>query len=246
MMGRVSSETIDKINAFFLSLPDEAKSKCALCNETLTHIVKQAEVQTGAGTATVVKVLADHINENAAPADKMSDGALRQRVLLNDGSICRNPTNRAETTETPINKDDQEYSSDEKNIHCDPENIVKTVDNLTRQFKTQKKAFDNLAESTGINRATLTGRYWRAKKKEKQQDEAGRVISEQFISCQSEDNSVDTPEKNNETVLTDKEIEFMKLFNKFLSNVKKAKESKWNYVRYEIICRCVADLNNQI
>lgn len=36
-MGRVSAETIAKLNAFIESLPEEARSKCALYNETLNH-----------------------------------------------------------------------------------------------------------------------------------------------------------------------------------------------------------------
>ena len=87
-MGRVSQEQIDKLTAFLKTLPAEAKGKCALCNETLTHIVKQAEVQTGAGTATVTRVLADDINENAAPQDRVTPEQLRGRVQRNDGTIC--------------------------------------------------------------------------------------------------------------------------------------------------------------
>lgn len=79
-MGRVSKETIKKLNAFIESLPEEARSKCALCNETLTHIVKQAEAQTGAGTATVTKALSDKLNDGAAPGDRVSGEALQDRV----------------------------------------------------------------------------------------------------------------------------------------------------------------------
>ena len=52
-MGKVSTKTIQKVSKFFDSLPEEVKDKCALCNETLVHIVKTAEARTGAGTATV-------------------------------------------------------------------------------------------------------------------------------------------------------------------------------------------------
>ena len=63
-MPRVSKEALDKLQAFFDALPEEARSKCALCNETLTHIVKTAEVETGAGTATVTRELANRINDD--------------------------------------------------------------------------------------------------------------------------------------------------------------------------------------
>ena len=46
-----------------------------------------------AGTATVTRVIADKLNETAAPQDRVSDGALRQRVLNAEGVICGNPTN---------------------------------------------------------------------------------------------------------------------------------------------------------
>jgi hypothetical protein len=84
-VGKVSQETIEKLNAFIDSLPAEARSKCALCNETLTHIVKQAEAKTGAGTATVTRALSEKINENAAPRDQVSGGALQDRVRRNEG-----------------------------------------------------------------------------------------------------------------------------------------------------------------
>ena len=95
-MPRVSEETLGKLQAFIDSLPAEARSKCALCNETLTHIVKRAEVETGAGTATVARVIADKLNEDAALQDRVSEGALRQRVLNSEGAIRRNPTNNSE------------------------------------------------------------------------------------------------------------------------------------------------------
>lgn len=63
-MPRVSQETISKLNDFLDSLPEAVRAKCALCNETLTHIVKQAEVHAGVGTATVTKGLASRINSD--------------------------------------------------------------------------------------------------------------------------------------------------------------------------------------
>jgi len=85
-LGRVSEQTIEKLNAFIDSLPVEARKKCALCNETLTHIVKQAEAQTGAGTRTVCRVLAEKHNEGAAPLDVVGDKQLQDRVRRHDGS----------------------------------------------------------------------------------------------------------------------------------------------------------------
>lgn len=67
------------------SLPDEARSKCSLCTTTLTHIVKQAEAETGVGTATVARALAEKINETALPADRVSSDQLRDRVRYQAG-----------------------------------------------------------------------------------------------------------------------------------------------------------------
>lgn len=63
-MPRVNEETIIKLQEFLDSLPDHARNKCALCNETLTHLVKSAEVQTGAGTATVTRELSKRIDDD--------------------------------------------------------------------------------------------------------------------------------------------------------------------------------------
>ncbi|MFH2034718.1 MAG: DNA N-6-adenine-methyltransferase [Candidatus Margulisiibacteriota bacterium] len=95
-MARVSEETLEKLNSFIESLPQEARSKCALCSETLTHIVKMAEVQTGAGTATVTRVLSEKLNENAAPGDRVSGEALNQRVRYNEGLKCQSDIIKSE------------------------------------------------------------------------------------------------------------------------------------------------------
>jgi phage N-6-adenine-methyltransferase len=87
-MPRVSQETLEKLNAFIDSLPDEAKSKCGTCTETLTHLTMQAEVISGAGTATVTRALAEKINENAAPLDRVSGIGLRDRVRRHEGIVA--------------------------------------------------------------------------------------------------------------------------------------------------------------
>lgn len=43
-----------------------------------------------------------------------------------------------------------------------------------------------------------------------------------------------------------KELAFIEMFSRFLFEAKKAKETKWKQVRYEIVCRCAGDLNNQL
>jgi len=100
-MPRVSKETIEKLNSFICSLPSEAKNKCAICNETLTHLVKTAEVETGAGTATVTRALADEINQTAAPGDRVTGERLRQKTLRHTGERtdkCADRTNNPPPT----------------------------------------------------------------------------------------------------------------------------------------------------
>ncbi len=84
-MARVSSEQLKRLQAFFDTLPAEQKGKCALCNETLVHVVKQAEAEVGVGTATVTRVLAEKVNETALPADRVTEGQLRDRVRRSAG-----------------------------------------------------------------------------------------------------------------------------------------------------------------
>jgi ribosomal protein L44E len=109
-MASVSKEALDRLNYFFEALPKEVRNKCALCNETLTHIVKTAEVETGAGTATVTRELAKRINEGAAPGDQVSGGALRHRVQRAEGAICSNRANKLE----PKNKQENQTETDDK------------------------------------------------------------------------------------------------------------------------------------
>ncbi|WP_028577710.1 hypothetical protein [Desulfomicrobium escambiense] len=84
-MARITPEQLQRLQAFLDSLPDEAKSKCSICNTTLTHIVKQAEAETGVGTATVTRALAEKVNETALPADRVSGDQLRDRVRRSAG-----------------------------------------------------------------------------------------------------------------------------------------------------------------
>ena len=84
-MSRVTPETLERLEAFIDSLPEDSRNKCALCTETLTHIVKTAEVETGAGTATVTRVLSERINETAAPADRVSGKQLQDKVRYHSG-----------------------------------------------------------------------------------------------------------------------------------------------------------------
>ena len=76
-MGRVSGKIIESVAKFLGSLPEDSRAKCMLCTRTLTHIVKQAEAYTGAGTTTVTDALAELHNKTAAPQDRITGNALR-------------------------------------------------------------------------------------------------------------------------------------------------------------------------
>lgn len=84
-MSRPTAEQLQRLQAFFDTLPEDQKGKCSLCNETLTHIVKQAEAEAGVGTATAARVLAEQINETARPSDRVSGDQLRDRVRRSAG-----------------------------------------------------------------------------------------------------------------------------------------------------------------
>ncbi len=95
-MARVSTETLSKLQGFIDSLPDEQKNKCAICKETLTHIVKTGEAQTGAPRQTVSRALTDAYNENALPGDKVSPRSFERKMEGIDNTI--NPPKRGNKT----------------------------------------------------------------------------------------------------------------------------------------------------
>tara|TARA_B100000614_G_scaffold262369_2_gene295499 strand:- start:490 stop:963 length:474 start_codon:yes stop_codon:yes gene_type:complete len=92
-MPRVTQESLSKLTVFLDTLPKEARNKCALCNETLTHIVKTAEAETGAPQSTVANEMANRLNDEAAPADQVTGNALNQRVRQKAGEKKRNLSN---------------------------------------------------------------------------------------------------------------------------------------------------------
>lgn len=98
-MMKVSQQTIAKLEDFLKDLPSEVWAKCSICNETLVHYVKKAEVETGSGTATVTRVLADKINESAAPGDKITGEQLRQRALRHTGERADKCADRTDKKE---------------------------------------------------------------------------------------------------------------------------------------------------
>jgi hypothetical protein len=109
---RVSADALKKLNAFIDALPSEARGKCALCNETLTHLVKLAEVETGAGTATVTRVLAEKINEDAAPGDRVSGDKLRDRVRIQSGEKLSGIKSQITESATTYNQEEQDAIAD--------------------------------------------------------------------------------------------------------------------------------------
>lgn len=139
-------------------------SKCRLCTETLTHIVKKAEVETGAGTATVTRAIAEKINENAAPGDKVTAGALEQRVRRHEGANDK-ATNR---NLSASHQNSEENSGDTGDITT--EKVVQRVETIVEQKGvSERKAAEIVAEETGKNPDSIRRTVSRQKAKAKSQ-----------------------------------------------------------------------------
>lgn len=145
-MGKYD-DTLQKIREFFDGLTGEAKSKCALCNETLTHIVKMAEVETGAGTATVTKVLAEQLNEGAVEGDKVSAKALDSRVRYHEGKDKVGNSGNLQNPDAPTVKPG------------DSGDIVREVERKVRAGKSIREAAAEVAETHGKNTETVRKAY---------------------------------------------------------------------------------------
>jgi phage N-6-adenine-methyltransferase len=145
-MPRISQETIARLNAFIDTLPVEQRNKCALCNETLTHLVKTAEVQTGAGTATVTRALADRINEDAAPGDRVKGENLRARVRDAEGTLKR--------SNVPNNPQPQEPPEPELFIATNHQEILDAAKSIKKEV-----AENHRAKGTGENEWYTPGEY---------------------------------------------------------------------------------------
>lgn len=157
-MATVSAEAIRKLHEFIESLPEEARSKCSLCNQTLTHIVKQAEAQTGAGTRTVTRMLAEKINETAAHADQVTEDALRARVRETSGekSYPVGPNRPNEPT--------AQYSVNNhgtRGTKLDPKAVYEEIEAKVKKGKSIKSAAEEIAQRTGKRLDTVRKAYLR-------------------------------------------------------------------------------------
>ncbi|NCC04833.1 MAG: hypothetical protein EOM37_12530 [Proteobacteria bacterium] len=157
-MSRITAERIQRLKTFMDSLPDEARSKCSLCTTTLTHIVKQAEAETGVGTATVARALAEKINETALPADRVSGEQLRDRVRYQAGEKVSGK-----------NPQIKKLTKAEK---------IEAVDNLVAEGMADLEAVGQVAKGTGrAGRDNLLRQY--LKHCSRRQEEELRVVSAQ-------------------------------------------------------------------
>jgi hypothetical protein len=169
-MGKYD-DTLAKIRDFFDGLTGEAKSKCALCNETLTHIVKMAEVETGAGTATVTKVLAEKINEGAVEGDKVSGNALRVRVQYAEGKKSAQSEHISQSPVMPTVKPGQNGQK------INPKTIVEEVDRRVKNGKSIRAAAQEIAEESGKKASTVREAYRKEKEKAHYQCTATQAVS---------------------------------------------------------------------
>lgn len=169
-MGKYD-DTLAKIRDFFDGLTGEAKSKCALCNETLTHIVKMAEVETGAGTATVTKVLAEQLNEGAVEGDKVSGDALRFRVRNTEGRRKSAIGTDSENPDAPTVKPG--YSG----YKLGPEEIVEEIEKRVKKGQSIRDAAQEIAGEHGKKAITVRQTYRREKEKTQYQCTATQAMS---------------------------------------------------------------------
>ena len=169
-MGKYD-DTLAKIRDFFDGLTGEAKSKCALCNETLTHIVKMAEVETGAGTATVTKVLAEQLNDGAVEGDKVSGDALRFRVRNTEGR-------RKSAIGTDSQNPDAPTVKHGHNGHkMTPDKIVEEVEKRVKKGKSIREAAQEIADEHGKKQNAIREAYRREKEKAQYQCTATQAMS---------------------------------------------------------------------
>lgn len=178
-MATVSAEAIRKLHEFIESLPEEARSKCSLCNQTLTHIVKQAEAQTGAGTRTVTRMLAEKINETAAPADQVTPEGLRQRARETAGEKDRTGSN-GPNEPTTQNNTEKSCSSCSKRSRLDPGEVMREVEAVIKEKRvTVNQAAKEVGVKMGRSANTVRGVYIRERDRTKARMGAG--CADQFV-----------------------------------------------------------------
>lgn len=166
-MGKYE-DAINAVRAFFGELPADAKKKCSLCNETLTHIVKLAEVETGAGTATVTRVLAEEINEGAADGDKVSAKALDSKVRYHEGRKSRH---FADNSQNPIGPPVPVVTSCDK-----PEEIAVAVAEKVEAGMSANAAAKEVARETGKKPDAVRQAYNRKKGDPSRASQAANIV----------------------------------------------------------------------
>ena len=178
-MAAVSTEAIRKLHEFIESLPEEARSKCSLCNQTLTHIVKQAEAQTGAGTRTVTRMLAEKINETAAPADQVTPEGLRQRALGTAGEKYRIGSNGTNEP-TAQNNTEKSCSSCSRRSRLDPGEVMREVESVIKEKGvTINQAAKEVGVKWGRSANTVRGVY--IKERDRTKARMGAGCADQFV-----------------------------------------------------------------
>lgn len=179
-MAAVSTEAIRKLHEFIESLPEEARSKCSLCNQTLTHIVKQAEAQTGAGTRTVTRMLAEKINEAAAPADQVTEDALRARVRETSGEKSYPVGPNRPNEPTAQNNTEKSCSSCSRRSRLDPGEVMREVESVIKEKGvTVNQAAKEVGVKLGRSANTVRGVY--IKERDRTKARMGAGCADQFV-----------------------------------------------------------------
>jgi hypothetical protein len=171
-MGK-REETLERLNAFMDSLPVEARKKCAMCNDTLVHIIKQAEVEVGVGTATAARILAERVNEGAAPQDIVSANALRERVRYHSGNKDENGQN----DQKHENPDAPTVKTGHNGHKITPDEIVQEVEKRVKKGKSIREAAQEIADEHGKKQNAVREAYRREKEKAQYQCTATQAMS---------------------------------------------------------------------
>lgn len=83
---RVKNDVVEDVRRLIDMLPAEIKTKCSICNETMTHYLTQVQVQANAPLGTVCREYTKAVNEMLPEHEKLSESAAMNRVRLTSGA----------------------------------------------------------------------------------------------------------------------------------------------------------------
>lgn len=81
----VTTSILERMKQIFSILPREQKEKCSLCDETMTHVIKQIEAQANVSNRQACRFLAEQTGKK--------EGTIRDAVRRTQGKVAENPAN---------------------------------------------------------------------------------------------------------------------------------------------------------